>query len=436
MSHSPKTHLGASWALALLLLLSPSVTFASGYAVYEQGVAAMANGGALTARANDPSALYFNPAGILQLDGVNLYGGATPIFRGGSSVRSSSSGLTFHQESGVSWPAFLFATQRISPRFAWGIALTTPSGIETEWGPEFEGRFIARRSSLRLLHLNPNIAYRLTPSWSMAVGLGIAHVTVEELSRQIDLAPLGYPGEEGLSVLSGSGTAVGANAAVRYRAASGLCWGASYRSGVRPQLAGGVEFHSIPAPLAPLFPSGAARARFPVPPSLATGIGFMSAGAWEGELDLVWTGWSVFDWLRVDLAHNTSFMGVPIVSDIAQWEDWANTYAVRAGVARHLTPSQTVRAGTYFDKSPVAAAHVRPRLPDADRISVQVGYGYRTRQGFVLDLAYQAVFFRDRTVSGDPADPVNPVLPGRYENVFHRVGLAVGYSLSRKAPHQ
>ena len=90
----------SSGTLVLSLVLSPAVAFASGYAVYEQGVAAMANGGALSARANDPSALYFNPAGILQLEGVNLYGGVTPIFRGGSSVRSATTGRTFHQESG------------------------------------------------------------------------------------------------------------------------------------------------------------------------------------------------------------------------------------------------------------------------------------------------------------------------------------------------
>lgn len=413
---------------AAALLGSAGPALASGYSIYEQGVAAMANGGALTARANDPSALYFDPAGILQLEGLHVYGGATPIFLGGSSVRSSSSGRTYSQESSVSSPSFLFATQRISPRWAWGIALTMPSGVHTDWGPEFEGRFIARRSSLRMLQLNPNLAYQVTPAWSIAFGLDVSRVTVSELSRQIDLTPLGYPGVEGLSKLSGNGTGTGVNAAVRYGGGSGLCWGASYRTGMRPELAGGVEFSSIPAALGPLFPSGAARARFPVPASLATGVGYLSGEAWDGELDVVWTRWSDFDWLRVDLANTTSYSGVPVVSDVAQLEDWVDTFAFRAGLARHITRRHTVRLGLYFDRTPVSANHLRPRLPDADRMSVQAGYGYRTPSGFVLDLAFQAIFFRDRVAIGAPDDPTNPVFPGRYENFIPRIGLALGYS--------
>ena len=47
----------------------PAGVFASGYSIYEQGARAMANAGAFTARADDPSALFFNPAGIVQLKG-------------------------------------------------------------------------------------------------------------------------------------------------------------------------------------------------------------------------------------------------------------------------------------------------------------------------------------------------------------------------------
>lgn len=63
---------GAILAILGLGVSFPRVASASGYAIYEQGAKAMANAGAFTARADDPSALFFNPAGIVQLKGTRF----------------------------------------------------------------------------------------------------------------------------------------------------------------------------------------------------------------------------------------------------------------------------------------------------------------------------------------------------------------------------
>src|SRR3954452_9713138 len=60
--------------IALLSALSSSV-YAVGFRVPEQGTAAAARGNAFAATADDPSAIYYNPAGITQNDGLrNLLG--------------------------------------------------------------------------------------------------------------------------------------------------------------------------------------------------------------------------------------------------------------------------------------------------------------------------------------------------------------------------
>ena len=58
----------------------------------------MANAGAFTARADDPSALFFNPAGIVQLDGIRLAVGANAIFLTGSTFDSTASGNGFSND--------------------------------------------------------------------------------------------------------------------------------------------------------------------------------------------------------------------------------------------------------------------------------------------------------------------------------------------------
>jgi len=71
---------GAILAVLALGLALPGAASASGYSIYEQGAKAMANAGAFTARADDPSALFFNPAGIVQLKGKRFNFGTNAIF--------------------------------------------------------------------------------------------------------------------------------------------------------------------------------------------------------------------------------------------------------------------------------------------------------------------------------------------------------------------
>ena len=61
------------------LLALAGMVGAAGYSIYEQGAAATAQAGAFAARASDPSAVFYNPAGIArQKAGIEI--GTTLIF--------------------------------------------------------------------------------------------------------------------------------------------------------------------------------------------------------------------------------------------------------------------------------------------------------------------------------------------------------------------
>src|SRR5881409_1835962 len=119
-------------AILALELSFPVVASASGYSIYEQGAKAMANAGAFTARADDPSALFFNPAGIVQLDGIRFAVGTNAIFLTGSTFDSTASGNSFSQEDNVAWPSSIYYTQKINDRLTWGLAINTPFGLKTQ----------------------------------------------------------------------------------------------------------------------------------------------------------------------------------------------------------------------------------------------------------------------------------------------------------------
>ena len=67
------------FTIFLIIGISAVQTFASGFQINENGARAMGMSGAFVGLANDPSAVYFNPAGITQLLGTHFSIGATFI---------------------------------------------------------------------------------------------------------------------------------------------------------------------------------------------------------------------------------------------------------------------------------------------------------------------------------------------------------------------
>ena len=50
-----------------VVLMAPTLASGAGFALFEHGNRGMAMGGAMTAVADDPSAMFWNPAGLAQL---------------------------------------------------------------------------------------------------------------------------------------------------------------------------------------------------------------------------------------------------------------------------------------------------------------------------------------------------------------------------------
>ena len=63
---------------------------------------------------------------------------------------------------------------------------------------------------------------------------------------------------------------------------------------------------------------------------------------------------------------------------------------------------------------------------------MQVGYGYSRTSGFTLDVAYQALFFKDRTATGIPASATDPVQPGEYANFTSLLGVSLGWKFGKE----
>lgn len=104
-------------------------------------------------------------------------------------------------------------------------------------------------------------------------------------------------------------------------------------------------------------------------------------------MDLEFNGWSSFEAFAVDLDD-------PDVPDMREARDWENTWALRAGLEQQeLYPGLNLRAGVHLDPTPSPPHTLSPSLPDANRLSLTAGAGYRLIRALALDVSYGRVFF-------------------------------------------
>src|SRR5512132_2386004 len=149
---------------------------AVGFALSEQGFKANAVGGAFAAKADDPSAMFFNPAGNAFVDHFTLEGGGFVILR-----------PTAHLDGLSPYPGDGYSTNMRKTLYAIGhgylvlplsdtVKLSggfwSPNGLGVPWdnAETFAGRYLNQRVDLRQLAVSAQLAFKLS-DW-LAIGGG------------------------------------------------------------------------------------------------------------------------------------------------------------------------------------------------------------------------------------------------------------------------
>ena len=127
--------------LRLLVILISGVSTlkvsANGFRLASQDGFATARGEAFAATADNPSAIYYNPAGITQLEGNNIRGGIYGIYADPSfspTNGASNSGKTYHSSDNYAAAPQIFytCTPKDSP-FSFGLGVYAPYGGKIGW---------------------------------------------------------------------------------------------------------------------------------------------------------------------------------------------------------------------------------------------------------------------------------------------------------------
>jgi long-chain fatty acid transport protein len=419
----PRTRVGAALTGAALAL-SAAEALATGFQLNEQSASTIGNAAAAGAAfTDDVTAMWWNPAALSSLDKRQVAAAIhfiTPKieFNNDASVAATNQPLGGNggDAGGLNVVPNMFFGMPINQQFAFGIGINVPFGLTTEYSDDWLGRYQAIKSQIKTVNVNPAVSWRVTPTFS--AGLGITYHYLDArltqavnysgaLLRAAQLAGLppatigavgaATPGLDSKATITADDSAWGWNIGAAWDATPQLRLAAAYRSEIKLDLRGDVDFNNPTISL----PTS-------TPPALVAAINGLSAAVnqtqlfgrsvqsdidlpaianlsmiyrinpqWEVMADAQWTDWSSIP----QLAFNTT----PALTTVPL--EWDDSWKFAVGASYRYNEQWKLRFGIAFDQTPVTS-HPTPRLPDSDRWWFAVGGEYRHSPNLKFDAGF------------------------------------------------
>jgi long-chain fatty acid transport protein len=399
------------------ILLSASTAFSSGYQLNEHGASAIAMGGAFVARAWDPSAIYFNPAGLSYVKGFDVMLGGTLIMP--STTFTDVNDTQWKASSSSFFPPNAYLTYNFDNGLAAGIGVFTPEGLGTNWPMNWLGDYIIKKISLQSFDINPTISYSFFNNM-ISVGAGfdyaLGSVTLEREGGTQFSDSLGNPVP--FVHMDGNAKGTGFNFGIMLKPYENVSLGFSYRSKITFKVDNGTAAFSNAGSLADSLPGGKVSTSLPFPTTWYAGIAYKGDN-FSVEADYQYVGWSAYDSLSIDFQTQTSAQKNTSIQG-----RYSNTYIVRVGGEYNLSEMWTLRAGVFYDKNPVPDAYEAPILPDADRLGLNIGIGVNVTNNVSVDASYMFLPFKQRTITNSAFG-----LDGTYNTTANLFGIDISYKL-------
>ncbi|MCC4232068.1 OmpP1/FadL family transporter [Sphingobium soli] len=383
------------WSLlATAALALPVPALAGGFYLQEQSpieIGRALSGGA--AAGDDPSTIYFNPAAMTELQGVQLSAGASALMasahqtnRGsyrsvpGSTVRvpvtGGDGGNPF--ESVIPVPSF-YASAQVTDKLWLGLGVNAPFGLKLEYADDFFGRYDSLYTDLKTYNIQPSAAYKLTDNLSIGGGVDVQYVKATLTNALPQVSPL-VP-TDGFTSLKGDDWSVGWNAGLFYTTGD-TNFGVHYRSGISHKLQGTQIISGLAAPLTAANGEFAATAPLDLPDIVTVSMMHRLTPRLRAMITGKWYNWSKFKGIAVTSATGTTNKEL----------DYKDSYSVSVGGEYDVSPALTLRAGTMFDRTPTNPQYLTTRVPDGDRVWLTGGATWNMSEMMALNLSYAHTF--------------------------------------------
>ncbi len=392
----------------------PLQTQAAGFRIPEISTVGTATANALVANTDELGALAYNPAGMAFHDKDGLVAGLTYLSYDLSVDPAGGTKTDSDGKKNFVIPNFYYMAKSQGKMTA-GLAINSPFGLETSWPqgtfPTFSGSlapFEPEQSTIEMLNINPNLAYQIDATSSIAFGLDLYYLNKLVFNTQ--------------SInIDGRGAGLGWNLAYLKKHGK-WSFGASYRSRVKVEVNGFFDATAISQP------ATTAKTSIEFPDLFQAGVAYQATDKLALEFDIDYTGWSSFDSFSITTPNGNSEL-------TKSTNNWDNALAYRLGAIYRLSPATQLLFGYSLDQKAQPDDYFSARIPDADRQLFSIGMTH-DMGGWTLEAAFMHVATDDRTInssvsylakaSGGDRDPNGTdAYNGTYESSVNLLSVGV-----------
>jgi long-chain fatty acid transport protein len=400
---------------ALIALAFSGSAVASGFQLIEQNASGIGNAYAGSAAvADNASTIFFNPAGMTQLQAREFSLGMSvvkPSFKfnnEGSSVPNVGSASLAGNGNDGGTLAYIpngYFSMALNKDLYFGIGLSGPFGLMTEYDSTWLGAAQSISFEIKTYNINPSIAYRVNDKVSIGFGLNWMRMEAEYVKRYASTTnPPGIVPATALNplaTLTADDDSWGWNVGALFNVSPSTKVGVSYRSTVKQTLDGTLTVAGVT--------SFGAKADIELPDTLIISAAQKLNDKWEMLGDLSWTGWSSVP--KVDIIRKADGAVVQRL-DTAFKDSWRIAF----GANYQINDAWKLKFGVAYDNTPVPdASHRLVSLPDNDRTWLSLGAQWKPSKEAALDLGAAYLFVKDTDINAVSAS-TGTTVKGNYDS--------------------
>ncbi len=363
---------------------------------------ATARGNAFTATADNPSAVFYNAAGLTQLEGTQVQGNVFAISL--AYEYEGASGSQSMDDDFQPVPSF-FLTHKIKESdLAVGFGMYAPFALGSDWGSDAPfatglGAFVPYKADLTYVKYHAVLAWQICDTLSIAAG-----ASFDDSEVDIDANAVGFEGDD---------QAFGYSFSLLWQPTEKHSFGLNYQGKTEMTFEGTADY------------SGAAlgvhdtKADLIFPESIVFGYAYRPTEEWNFEFNVDWTNWDRVNSLVLD--------GPPLPATIRTYDlNWESAFIWELGATRYFDNGLHASAGYTYVESAVPDDDFLPIVPDANRNFFAVGIGGE-HDNLTWQLTYQIALADARTVTGANAAHPAGGIDGKYDLDSQAFALSIGY---------
>ncbi len=389
--------------LSFLFLSTPFFLQAGGWNNTLLGCRAIGLGGAFAGLANDPSAIFYNPGGLvfqenrmsLAINGFYIW----PTFE-----YTPPSGNTIRSRYESPLPQF-FLAYKSSQKLSLGLGFYVPyAGSGVDWKQEDLG--FPFRSSLGVYSITPTVAYQVTEN--LSVGLNLNFYTAKfHLKTEMP--------SSGTMTTEETGSAQSASLGLFYRYPGRGSLGFTVRGPAKIRLQGVTEM-----PFGPYELKFDSETVIRLPWDFEAGISFSAGDRLTLTADAQYTLWSVLE--KVE----KTIKGIPYSGDhhYDEMMNFKNILILRMGAEYSFPQGIFLRGGIGFDRYATPLESLSISNIDVDKLTLLGGFGIRMGR-IGIDFASAYGWGKERETTSPLV--VSPPIKQRFNLNIFIVGIGVTF---------